>query len=821
MAELSDLRLILEEVLDAVMELQQADFGDVQLYDAGTATLRIVAHRGLDQAFLDYFESVDASDTSAWGLALRSGHHIIIEDVDIDPGFAPHRGIAASTGFRGVQAMPLYDRTSGKPIGMLSTRFRQPYRPTERELRLTDLFARQAADVIGFRLDEQRLRDSEEHLRLALEGGHIGTWEWEPASGLLKADDNHRALFGLPPEDLRQPMELYWSRMMPEEFEPAIEKGKEALRTGADIEVERRIIRQGGEVRWMYFRGRPKAGSPGSMIGISFDITERKRTESALRESEARLLAAVDLVKLGRYSWDPQNNELQWDETIKAMWGLPPDAAVDYDLWLSAVPPEDVQRIEAAIGRSTDPLGDGVYDVEYRVIGINDGVERWVATRGQTNFENGRAVSFYGVAIDVTDRKRVEADLERRVEVRTRELAVVNRQLRSQIEQREIAEAVVQQLQRLDAIGQITSGVAHDFNNLLSVILTNARLLLRKELDPDDREGVDLILAAAERGAKLTAQLLAFSRKQRLEPQAVDLNAKIEGMIELLGVTLGGSVNLKTALEPHLHRALVDPIQIELIILNLAINARDAMQAGGTLTLQTFNTVVETEPRRQEEPSPGTYVSLAVNDTGVGIPDEVLPRIFEPFFTTKAPGKGSGLGLAQVFGVAKQSGGGVRVETRLGEGTSVTVYLPRAGDAEGDLDDAQGQAKRSSRAVPWSTVLVVDDDKAVLRSTQRMLEFLGHAAVSAGSGAEALALLAGHPEVGLVLADYAMPQMNGVELARGIEAGWPELPVVLVTGHDDLDALQMFSESRILHKPYTEGDLAEIIKVNAGLRLSR
>ena len=683
MAELSDLRPFIEEVLDAIMELQQADCGDIQLYDEETAALRTVAQRGLDKAFRDRLQEVDAREMSSWGLALRSGQQVVIEDEDIDPAFEPHRIAAAAAGFRGAQSRPLQDRTSGKLIGMVSTFFRQPYRPSERELRLTEIYVRQAADVIGLRLDEQRLRDKQDHLQLALDGAHIGTWEWDAASGLIRADAQHRALFGLPPEGSPQPIEVYWSHMMPAESGPGYEEGNGAPRAGADIEVERRIIRQDGEVRWIYVHGRPKEGSPESISGISFDITERKRTESALRESEAHLRAAVDLAELGRYSWNPRTNELHWDGILKAMWGLPPDAPVDYDLCFSAVHPEDVGRVEAAITRSVDPSADGAYSVEYRVTGIGDGVERWVATRGQTIFENGRAVSLYGVAFDVTDRKRVEADLERRVEIRTRELELANRQLRSQIEQREIAEAMVRQLQQLDAIGQITSGVVHDFSNLLSVILTNTRLLLRKDLDPEDEEGVELILDAAERGAKLTAQLLSFSRNHGLEPQAVDLNEKIEGMIELLGVTLGGSVRFQTSLDPCLHPALVDPTQIELVILNLAINARDAMQSGGTLTLRTFNTVVETEPSCKEEPSPGSYVGLSVDDTGVGIPQEALPRIFEPFFTTKAPGKGSGLGLAQVFSVAKRSGG-VRVETRVGEGTRVTVYLPRSMGAEGD-----------------------------------------------------------------------------------------------------------------------------------------
>ena len=459
------------------------------------------------------------------------------------------------------------------------------------------------------------------------------------------------------------------------------------------------------------------------MVGVSFDVTERVRREQALRETQAELQAAVDLVGLGCYAWNPQTNALQWDATVKAIWGLPADAEVDYGIWRAGVHPDDVLRVEAAIQRCADPRGDGVYDVEYRVIRKNDGVERWVATRGQTHFDDDRSVWFHGIAIDITARKRIESTLERRIEARTRELEAVNRQLRSQIEQREMAEAVVRQLQRLEAIGQITSGVAHDFNNLLSVVLTNTRLLARKLRDPDDQEGLALIRTAAERSAKLTAQLLAFSREQWLEPQAVDLNRQIVGMEDLLGVSLGGTAHLKTVPAADLSPALVDPTQLELIILNLAINSRDAMGSSGTLTIETFNAVIDEEPARPEAPAPGDYVGLTVADTGVGIPDDVLPRVFEPFFTTKEPGKGSGLGLAQVFGFAKQSGGGVRIATRVGEGTSVTVYLPRAGPAASE-PGAPVEAEPDPPPQRQACMLVVDDDPVVLKSTLRMLDFL-------------------------------------------------------------------------------------------------
>jgi signal transduction histidine kinase len=252
--------------------------------------------------------------------------------------------------------------------------------------------------------------------------------------------------------------------------------------------------------------------------------------------------------------------------------------------------------------------------------------------------------------------------------------------------------------------------VAHDFNNLLTVILGNITFVERAmpSADPAIAKRVGHMRTAAERGASLTAQLLAFSRKQKLAPKALDLNDAVAGMRELLQSTMGGSIRIETVLKPGLWPALVDPTQIEMIILNLAINSRDAMEVGGGLTIETNNVTITRTPSRPEEPLPGEYVELSVSDTGPGMPDEVLAKAFEPFFTTKAVGKGSGLGLAQVFGFAKQSGGGVRIDTKIGEGTSVRVYLPRA--AAEEVSAAAPVSRRSRRLSPtprsWSSTTI-------------------------------------------------------------------------------------------------------------------
>ena len=410
--------------------------------------------------------------------------------------------------------------------------------------------------------------------------------------------------------------------------------------------------------------------------------------------------------------------------------------------------------------------------------------------------------------------RAAEALLERRVEERTAELKSANRQLAGQIVERERVETVLRQAQRLEAVGQLTSGVAHDFNNLLMVVLGNIRQMQKSLEDPVIQRRLKMMAQAAERGAQLTAQMLAFSRRQRLEPRAVDLNDTVRSMRDLLQATMGGSVRIETVLQSDLWPAMIDPTQIELVILNLAINARDAMDVGGTLTVETGNVALG-PPVRSEEPAAGDYVMVAVTDTGFGMTEEVLAKVFEPFFTTKEVGKGSGLGLSQVFGLAKQSGGGVRIDSQPGEGASVRVFLPKASTLP-EADEAR--ALEIAEPAPKDlSVLLVDDDSAVREVTAGLLQDLGYRVVEAGSGGAALDLLDRQTEIDVLLVDFAMPGMNGAEVAREVHARRPDLPVLFVTGYADTDALAAAGGDSILRKPFVERDLAA--KLRSALRV--
>ncbi len=419
--------------------------------------------------------------------------------------------------------------------------------------------------------------------------------------------------------------------------------------------------------------------------------------------------------------------------------------------------------------------------------------------------------------------------LEARVEERTRALSASHNRLQVQTAERELGESRLRQAQKLQAVGELAGGLAHDFNNLLGVVVGSLDLLRRRV--PAGEAGQQQLIAgaisAAERGARLTAQLIGFSRRQRLLPQPCELNAVVAAMRPMLATTLGPGVALVLRLDPEGPVAMVDPNQLDTALLNLALNAREAMPHGGTLTVATGALVSAEDGLAQggateggvaedgaveggaEGGVPGSgLVAVSVADTGLGIAPDVLARVFEPFFTTKGPGRGSGLGLSQVHGLARQSGGDVRVASEPARGTRVVLLLPRAGVLAA-MSAAPGASRR---------ILVVDDEADVRALTAEMLEEDGHVVLVAADGAEALRVLEERP-VDLLLADYVMPGMNGVELMRRAVQARPGLRVMLVTGYAELGGAEGMAGLRteqVLRKPFRSGELLRRVDLVLG-----
>ncbi|HUO22486.1 MAG TPA: response regulator [Caulobacteraceae bacterium] len=365
------------------------------------------------------------------------------------------------------------------------------------------------------------------------------------------------------------------------------------------------------------------------------------------------------------------------------------------------------------------------------------------------------------------------------------------------------AEEALRQSQRMEGIGQLTGGVAHDFNNVLTAVLGNLSLAVRRVTDDKARDQIENAMQAAERGAKLISQLLAFSRRQRLQAQPVDLNAMIERLGGLFSGTLGGMVKVEHELADRLPLAKADPAQLELALLNLALNARDAMPRGGVLHLSTGVATLGA-PRGPIEPEAGRYVAVTVADSGPGMTAEVAERAFEPFFTTKAQGRGSGLGLSQVLGLAKQLGGGVRLETAEGDGVAVTIYLP----ISDGVAPAEPVADDIPRAADGAKVLVVDDDPDVRRFVVDLLADAGYTVASAEDGPAGLRTLGDQGPFDLLLLDFAMPGMTGTEVARSVRERHPKQPILMMTGYLEHEAvLSELGAQPMLQKPFDPSDL--------------
>jgi signal transduction histidine kinase/ActR/RegA family two-component response regulator len=411
--------------------------------------------------------------------------------------------------------------------------------------------------------------------------------------------------------------------------------------------------------------------------------------------------------------------------------------------------------------------------------------------------------------------ERFNAELEQRVAERTAELQRFNEELEQRIEERtrerETALAQLFEAQKMDTIGQLTGGVAHDFNNLLMAVL-GSLTLLEKRLPPDDQHNRRLLQNAvqgAQRGAALTQRLLAFSRRQELKPESVDLGQLVSGMVDLLKRALGLGVELSLDFPSTLPPVLADANQLELALLNLALNARDAMQGGGKLSIAA-SAEVHVKARPGQPLSPGDYVRISIIDNGSGMDDATLAKATEPFFTTKGPGKGTGLGLSMVHGLAAQSGGLLQIRSEPNVGTTIELWLPRAMTSAVSVSRLQQTTEASPLTTPCR-VLIVDDDHLVMTGTSAMVDDLGHESIEAHSAEEALTKLDSGLEIDVVITDHAMPVMTGLQLAALIQERYPGLPIILATGYAELPSEPAAMGLLKLAKPCTQHDIAVAI----------
>jgi signal transduction histidine kinase/CheY-like chemotaxis protein len=423
-------------------------------------------------------------------------------------------------------------------------------------------------------------------------------------------------------------------------------------------------------------------------------------------------------------------------------------------------------------------------------------------------------MAFRDFATSEEQRKRLNADLENRVRERTEALEAANQRLRDEAASRAAAEAQIRQMQKMESLGQLTGGIAHDFNNMLAIVVGS--LDIAKRHSRTDREKTERFIAnameGAQRGAQLTARLLAFSRQQPLEPRALDTNALVRDMSDLLRRSIGENIRLETALAPDLWRTFADASQLESAVVNLCVNSRDAMPDGGILTLETANVHLDAAAAALDAQS-GDHVMISVADNGTGMSSEVLARAFDPFYTTKGTGKGTGLGLSQVYGFVKQSGGHVRLESQVGIGTVVRIYLPRYSGPE----EPATVAPREPQPIHGNreTVLVVEDEDRVLSMTVEALRSLGYSVIAAADPEQALDLASSGSVLHLLFTDVVMPGMNGRALADRIKEQRPEIKVLFTTGYTQGAALYdgvLDRGAALLPKPFTVDQLAAKVR---------
>lgn len=670
-------------------------------------------------------------------------------------------------------------------------------------------------DITERKAAEQRQRETEERYRLVAHATNDAIWDWRMADGHVIWNEALTTLFG---HARAETSAQWWLEHIHPDDRARIDADIHAVidGTGSTWTGEYRFRRADGSYAAVLDRGtvlRDDAGAPLRMIGAMFDLTERKQAEAALAEREERLRLATDAGDMGFWDVDLVNDLLVWPPRTKAMFGISAHVPVSMRDFYEGLHPEDRERTSAAFDAAIDPGRRALYDVEYRTVGKEDGVVRWVAAKGRGLFEGDACVRVVGVVIDVTARKCAEAQLQ---ELNER----LEHRVAEEVAGRLQVEEALRQSQKMEAVGQLTGGIAHDFNNMLAAVIGPLDLLAARmgDDDPRARRYVDLAIDGARRAALLTQRLLAFSRQQPLQPVALDANRLVAGMSDLLVHSLGSSVRLETVLGAGLWWTHADANQLENVILNLAVNARDAMPDGGRLTVETANCHLDHRYAAEQVGVPeGQYVMIAVTDTGTGMPPEVIAKAFDPFFTTKQVGRGTGLGLSQVYGFVKQSAGHVKIYSELGQGTTVKVYLPRL--LRHSPAQSAGEATGTASPLPLGdsgeVVLVVDDEPAVREFSVHALTELGYRVLEAEGADAALRLLEAHAEITLLFTDVVMPGLNGRQLADRARERRPDLKVLFTTGYTRNAVVHngvLDPGVHLVGKPFTVEELAQRVR---------
>lgn len=636
----------------------------------------------------------------------------------------------------------------------------------------TDDGKRMRLELERLRREVAELRDRVELAEISERMASVGSWSWDFAKNSVRWSDEMFRIFQVDPDNFDGTPEGATMQFHPEDQHRAEEGVRRGL-AGKDNADEYRVLWKDGTIRYVWGHGevvRDEDGQPIRMVGTILDITGRKRAEKALRASRERLALALDASNMGIWEWDLQTHRLDWSDTTYRLYGVDRDSfEASYEKMSEIVHPDDLARVDAEVREAiANPELPQELESEHRAV-RSDGQIRWLYSKGRIYWSaDGVPQKMRGIVLDVTDRKRMEDELNKS--------------------------------QRLDSIGRLAGGIAHDFNNLLTVIMGSlswAEKAITEDTDP--REHLAAIQSAADHAARLTTQLLAFARRQYIDLRPIDMNTVVAEVDQLLHRVLGEDIELATDMANDLWPVKADRAQIEQVLINLAVNAREAMPEGGRLSLTSSNVRIAVgQSTGQLLRRPGDYVRLEVSDTGQGIEADSLLEIFEPFYTTKE--KGSGMGLASCYGIINQVGGYITALSEPGAGTTFVVDLPRSQEPAKAATPTSVEPSQKGR----ETVLVVEDEPDVRNLVVRVLRDAGYVVLEASDGVEALDVSNRHSEsIDLLVTDAVMPRMGGLELAEQIRREREDLDVLIISGYvEKLRSFENHGRYAFLQKPF-------------------
>jgi len=694
-------------------------------------------------------------DLSFCGHAILQPDVFIVPDATLDARFVDAPLVVAPPHIRFYAGAPLIT-PDGHAIGTLCVFDRRPRALSAAQVTALGVLSRQVMAQLDLRRQTRQRAQSEDRLTLATDAASIGVWDWDLTSDQWYASPVYCSMLGYPPDTGPSDRTVWLERLHPDDRPAVAAKIQTAISThGASYEYEARMRHANGSYRWIHVVGRVLAfdenGQATRLLGVRMDVTERKLAELRLRESEDRFRQLAENIQEVFWMTDPSRGQFLYiSPAYEKLWGRSCDSLYQTPGdWLAAVHREDRTRVAEAIAATP---ARGHHDETYRIL-RPDGTIRWIHDRAYSVRDgSGQVLRLVGTAEDITEARQLEEQLR--------------------------------QSQRIEAVGLLAGGVAHDFNNILAAIMMQAHLAI--ELVDQSSEVHDLLMdikTATERASNLTRQLLAFSRRQVLQTRVVNLNDVVISLTKMLERILGEDVDLQLKLHPHPLLTRADAGMLDQVLMNLVVNARDAMPKGGRLTIETSERLHTADPGSTPPgASRGRYICVSVTDTGTGIEPRHLPRIFEPFYTTKDPSKGTGLGLATAFGIVKQHGGALTVDSVVGQGASFHVLLRSTEDGE---STASEEPARPVGPGGKETILVVEDEATVRQLTRRTLERAGYQVLEASDALEALRTWEQHAgAIALLMTDIVMPGgISGRQLAESLCVRNPRLRVILTSGY--------------------------------------